>query len=154
MLPQGLGVAVYQTPDPRAGCPPRAGANTVLIQRSFSVPCESAAVLARAHMIRNARGTSDLRLAVDSKEVDRALTYTSQGQWEDAAVFWAGVMTRGEHNVKIFSPNANMWGCGPTFGDLDVLVLNTGLCGGGGRTCAARGSRSGSGAIGDPRPPA
>ena len=69
-----------------------AGANTVLIQRSFSVPCESAAVLARAHMIRNARGTSDLRLAVDSKEVDRALTYTSQGQWEDAAVFWAGVM--------------------------------------------------------------
>ena len=85
------GVAAYQTPDERSGCPPGAGANTPLISRTFTTDADSLLIVT-GHMIRNAAGRQDLHLMVDGSLVDRTLTYASSGQWEDAAVYWSGAV--------------------------------------------------------------
>ena len=80
-------------------------------------------IVATGHLIRNAAGRQDLHLMVDGSLVDRTLTYSSSGQWEDASVHWTGPVAGGEHTVHLQSPQANVWGCQDQWGDLDVLVL-------------------------------
>ena len=125
VLPQGPAVAVYQVPDTRKGCPPRAAANAALIQKDFSVTVTST-VLARAHMIRIINSNADLYLSVDGREKDRTRTYTRRRNWQDGAVFWVGQVAAGKHSVKVYSNRANAWGCQTELGDLDLLVLHQG----------------------------
>ena len=115
---------VFQVADERSGCPPAADANSALLTQTITLS-ETSVIVAQGHMIRNHDGRADLALHVDGSQMDRTLTYTSSGQWEDGAVFWMGTLSAGEHTVQLVeaSGHASIWGCQQDWGDLDVLVL-------------------------------
>merc|ERR1712151_1354144 len=54
---------------------------------------------------------------------DYSLSYTSSKQWEDVQLHWVGKLSKGQHTVAIRGSQANMWGCGANWGDIDVLVV-------------------------------
>jgi hypothetical protein len=112
VIPAAPGINAYQTPDGRSGCPPKAGANSALIRKDFSLDTPSV-IMATGHLIRNAPGRRDLHMIVDGKLKDNTLTFSSSRQWEDATVFWSGALGKGKHSVYLRSPQANVWGCGP-----------------------------------------
>jgi hypothetical protein len=55
------------------------------------------------------KGRADLTLMLDSKRIDRALTYTSSVKWEDAAVFWTGKVPAGRHSAWVTSNKPDVW---------------------------------------------
>ena len=75
--------------DTREGCPPAAAQQSRLIEKQFSV-AEDSVVTVSAHLSRHAVGRVDLQLYVDGRQVDQALTYTSELEWVDAGLFWLG----------------------------------------------------------------
>jgi hypothetical protein len=116
------GVAVYQTPDARGGCPPDAEAGSRLIEKQFTVDVPSV-IIVTGNTIRNSGGREDLKLFVDGSQVDQTLTYSSSAQWEDAVVQWVGAVDEGAHDVWLAGVGENVWGCGGSWGDLNILVL-------------------------------
>jgi len=121
-IPTSSGVKVYQTNDGRGGCPPRTGANKPLISKTFTVGVDSIAMIT-GHIIRLAPGRRDLHLILDGRLRDRTLTFTRSRQWEDAAVFYSGPVKKGKHTAYLRGPNANTWGCGKDWGDLDIVTI-------------------------------
>eukprot|EP01051_Picozoa_sp_SAG22_P017248 SAG22_NODE_2615_length_2375_cov_10.619947_3_plen_285_part_01 len=116
------GIAVYQTPDARGGCPPEAAAGSRLIEKQFTVDRRSVLIVT-GNTIRNSAGREDLYLFVDGRQVDQTLTFSSTAQWEDAVVQWIGSVDVGQHDVWLTGNRADVWGCGGTWGDLNILVL-------------------------------
>jgi hypothetical protein len=122
VIPAVTGVAAYQQADTRSGCPPRAGGNSALVRKDFTVPAKSV-IMVTGHLIRIHRGRADLHLMVDNRLRDRTLTFTRNRQWEDASVFWSGEVNKGKHSAYLRSPQANIWGCQDAWGDLDIAVV-------------------------------
>merc|ERR1719472_195703 len=120
--PKTKTVVAYQTGDSRSGCPRAAKANTALITKKVAVK-EDSYVVATGHMIRNYKGRADLYLNVNNKRVDYSLTYTPSKQWKDTQVYWVGSIKKGTHTFTVSGSRANAFGCGPTWGDLDLLVI-------------------------------
>ena len=83
--------------------------------------------MATGHLIRNAAGRQDLHLYVDGTRADRSLTYTGSAQWADASVFWSGIVEAGDHDVWLQGVGANVWGCEGEWGDLDIVVMPSGI---------------------------
>merc|ERR1719353_1663829 len=120
--PKTKTVVAYQTGDSRSGCPRAAKANTALITKKVAVK-EDSYVVATGHMIRNYKGRADLYLNVNNKRVDYSLTYTPSKQWKDTQVYWVGSLKKGTHTFTVSGSRANAFGCGATWGDLDLLVI-------------------------------
>ena len=115
-------VVAYQTPDTRSGCPRSQGANTALITRKVTVK-EDSYVVATGHMIRYYSGRADLHLRLNNKIIDYSLTYTPNTQWKDTQVYWVGSIKKGTQTFTVTGNRANAFGCGPTWGDLDIMVI-------------------------------
>jgi len=123
VLPKAsLGVAGYNFPDTRKGCPAAQKANTDMILGKFTV-AETSVVTVTGHMIRAASGRSDAYLFVDGVRQDMTLSYSKSKQWEDVQLHWVGKLTKGDHTVSIRASTSHAWGCGPAWGDIDVLVV-------------------------------
>jgi len=115
-------VVAYQTPDTRSGCPRKQGANSALITRRVTVK-EDSYVVATGHMIRRYSGRADLHLRLNNKIIDYSLTYTPNTQWKDTQVYWVGSIKKGTQTFTVTGNRANAFGCGPTWGDLDIMVI-------------------------------
>merc|ERR1711981_74393 len=115
-------VVAYQTPDTRSGCPRSQGANQALITRRVTVK-EDSYVVATGHMIRLYQGRADLHLRLNNQIKDYSLTYTPSRQWKDTQVYWVGSIKKGTHTFTVTGSRSNAFGCGPTWGDLDLLVI-------------------------------
>jgi len=115
-------VVAYQTPDSRSGCPRKQGANSALITKKITVS-EDSYIVATGHMIRLYQGRADLHLRLNNKIVDYSLTYTPSRQWKDTQVYWVGSINKGSHTFTVTGSRANAFGCGKTWGDLDIMVI-------------------------------
>merc|ERR1712072_632993 len=115
-------VFAYQTPDTRSGCPRSQGANQALITKRVTVK-EDSYVVATGHMIRLYQGRADLHLRLNNQIKDYSLTYTPSRQWKDTQVYWVGSIKKGTHTFTVTGSRSNAFGCGPTWGDLDLLVI-------------------------------
>merc|ERR1712032_960653 len=115
-------VVAYQTPDSRSGCPRSQGANSALITKKVTVS-EDSYIVATGHMIRLYKGRADLYLNLNNKRVDYSLTYTPSRQWKDTQVYWVGSIKKGSHTFTVTGSRANAFGCGSTWGDLDIMVI-------------------------------
>jgi len=115
-------VLAYQTGDSRSGCPRSQGANQALISRRVTVK-EDSYVVATGHMIRLYAGRADLHLRLNNQIKDYSLTYTPSRQWKDTQVYWVGSIKKGSHTFTLTGSRSNAFGCGPTWGDLDLLVI-------------------------------
>jgi len=113
---------VIHTTDPRGGCPPAAAANTDLFGQTFTL-VRGASVYIDASMIRNFSGRADFYLYVDGIMVDQTLDYTPSQQWFDDNVHWAGTLAAGNHTVTVRGNQANAWGCGSTWGSIDIIIF-------------------------------
>ena len=123
VLPKdSLGVAGYNFPDTREGCPPTQQANTDMIRGNFTV-AETSIVTVTGHMIRSFAGRTDAYLYVDGVQRDLSLSYSNSRQWEDVQLHWVGKLAKGQHTVSIRGDKANAWGCGASWGDIDVVVV-------------------------------
>ena len=74
-------------------------------------------------MIRYYSGRADLHLRLNNKIIDYSLTYTPSKQWKDTQVYWVGSIKKGTQTFTVTGNRANAFGCGPTWGDLDILVI-------------------------------
>jgi hypothetical protein len=116
-------VRVIHSADPVGGCPPARAADAALWGPVSFTLTRNATAYITADVIRNTAGRADLFLMVDGTLVDRTLTYTSVGTWEDAHVVWTGELAAGLHNVWVQSPQAGVWGCGGDWGSLDIMIF-------------------------------
>jgi len=124
VLPIVNGVAVFQTPDARKGCPAKAKKNSKLIEKVFTAKVDSV-VMITGHMSRIVQGNSELQLYVDGAKQDTARRFTSLRQGADASVFFVGSISKGKHSIWLQSPDEDIWGGEAEFGDLDVVLLPT-----------------------------
>merc|ERR1712230_192818 len=115
-------VVAYQTGDSRGGCPRAVKAGSALITRKLAVK-EDSYVVATGHMIRLYKGRADLYLRLNGKTMDYSLTYTPSRQWKDTQVYWVGSLKKGTHTFTITGSRPNAFGCGPTWGDFDLMVI-------------------------------
>merc|ERR1719331_3024133 len=115
-------VVAYQTPDSRSGCPRSQGANSALITKKVTVS-EDSYIVATGHMIRLYKGRADLYLNLNNKRVDYSLTYTPSKQWKDTPSVLCRLTQKGTHTFTVTGSRANAFGCGSTWGDLDLLVI-------------------------------
>merc|ERR1712010_177845 len=74
-------------------------------------------------MIRNYNGRADLYLYRGNARLDLSLSYTSGKQWADVQLHHVGRLGKGKYTFSLRSNRANAFGCGTTWGDLDILVL-------------------------------
>merc|ERR1711981_650859 len=74
-------------------------------------------------MIRNVAGRADLYLYRGNTRLDLSLSYTSAKQWADVQLHHVGRLGKGKYTFSLRSNKANAFGCGTTWGDLDILVL-------------------------------
>ncbi len=115
---------VIHATDTRLGCPPVAAANTDLISSTFTL-LEQANVYVSGQIIRFFTGRADLWLQVDGTTEDQTLTYTPAAdgnQWADANVQWSGSLAQGVHTIRLRGSVANAFGCGGTWGSMDIVV--------------------------------
>jgi len=119
---KGKTVVAYQTGDSRSGCPRSQGANSALITKRVAVK-EDSYVVATGHMIRLYKGRADLHLRLNNAIKDYSLTYTPSRQWKDTQVYWVGSIKKGTHTFTLTGSRSNAFGCGPTWGDLDLMVI-------------------------------
>merc|ERR1712032_1673413 len=75
------------------------------------------------HMIRNYNGRADLYLYRGNARLDLSLSYTAGKQWADVQLHHVGKLGKGKYTFSLRSNRANAFGCGTTWGDLDILVL-------------------------------
>lgn len=121
----GLGARaprVIWTGDPTGLCPPVRAAFTDLFVQYFTLD-RAASVYIRGDMIRSATGRVDLYLLINGTIRDRAIASTSVVEWQDANVAWAGTLAAGNHNVSLQSNVANVWGCGPEWGEIITVLF-------------------------------
>jgi hypothetical protein len=116
-------VVAYQTGDSRKGCPNRSQkANTALITKKVTVK-ENSYVVVTGHMIRYYKGRADMHLRLNNGIIDRALTFTPTQQWKDSQVYWVGSIKKGTTTFTVTGDKPNAFGCGATWGDLDIMVI-------------------------------
>merc|ERR1712019_267374 len=68
------------------------------------------------------KGTQTFTITGKSN-LDYSLTYTNSKRWEDVKLHWTGRLNKGTHTFSIRSNRANAFGCGSSWGDIDILVL-------------------------------
>merc|ERR1719174_2266158 len=116
------GVAAYNQPDTKSGCPASRKANSNLIAKTITLT-QTSIVKVLGHMIRNYNGRADLYLYRGNTRLDLSLSYTSGQQWADVQLHHVGRLGKGKYTFSLRSNRANAFGCGTTWGDLDILVL-------------------------------
>ena len=72
-------------------------------------------------IIRKHSGRADLYLYLDGSDVRKVLTYTSGLAWEQADVYWAGPLSKGNHTFELKSNDANVWGCDGSWGSINAM---------------------------------
>jgi len=123
VVPKFKGVAAYNEPDRKSGCPGARKANTDLILKTIKVD-QTSIIKVTGHIIRTFSGRADAYLKYQRKtNLDYSLTYTSSRRWEDVKLHWTGRLGKGTHTFSIQSNKANAFGCGASWGDIDILVL-------------------------------
>merc|ERR1719456_552776 len=129
VVPRLKGVAAYNQPDTKSGCPASRKANSDLILKTITVG-QTSIIKITGHMIRTYNGRADAYLYYQRKSViDYSLTYTNNRRWEDVKLHYTGTFAKGTHTFSIRSNRANAFGCGSAWGDLDILVLPQKLAG-------------------------
>merc|ERR1719182_1283532 len=116
------GVAGYNQPDTQSGCPKARKANSNLIAKTITLT-QTSIVKVFGHMIRNYNGRADLYLYRGNARLDLSLSYTSGKQWQDVQLHHVAKLNKGTYTYSIRSNRANAFGCGTTWGDIDILVL-------------------------------
>jgi len=113
--------------DERSGCPPEAAIAAPLITVDFHLIRETA-VQITGQMIRNYDGRADLEIVVDDEPRSSTITFTSVATWIGGTVTWSAVLPEGDHVAVLhgkprYPDVPNLWGCGPSYGSLDVLIF-------------------------------
>jgi hypothetical protein len=122
VVPKMKGVAAYNQPDTKSGCPANRKANSNLIAKTITLT-QTSIVKVFGHMIRNSSGRADLYLYRGNSRLDLSLSYTAAKQWADVQLHHVGRLGKGKYTFSLRSNKANAFGCGTTWGDLDILVL-------------------------------
>jgi len=123
VVPKGVkGVAAYNQPDTKSGCPANRKANSNLIAKTITLT-QTSIVKVLGHMIRNYNGRADLYLYRGNTRLDLSLSYTAGKQWADVQLHHVGKLGKGKYTFSLRSNRANAFGCGTSWGDLDILVL-------------------------------
>merc|ERR1712032_1455578 len=123
VVPRFKGVAAYNQPDTKSGCPAKRAANTDLILRTITV-AQPSIIKVTGHIIRTFSGRADAYLKYQRKStLDTSLSYTNNKRWEDVKLHFTGKFGKGTHTFSIRSNRANAFGCGTAWGDIDILVL-------------------------------
>merc|ERR1719192_2815535 len=65
---------------------------------------------------------NDMHLYINGKQVDWALSYTTTSQWNDLMNHWVGTLNAGDVKIGLKGNVGGVWGCGPTWGDIDVIT--------------------------------
>merc|ERR1712139_274686 len=129
-------------PDTKGGCPAARRANTDLIKKTITVG-QTSIIKVAGHIIRTYSGRADAYLYYQGKSIyDRSLTYTNSKRWEDVKLHYVGTFGKGTHTFSIRSNRANAFGCGTSWGDLDILVLPQKLSGQGSGGKEATGAKT------------
>jgi hypothetical protein len=74
-------------------------------------------------MIRTYRGRADLYLYVNGIKRDYSLSFTKNKIWQDVKLHFVTKLKKGKHSFALRSNKANAFGCGGSWGDIDILVL-------------------------------
>jgi hypothetical protein len=107
--------------DSRSGCPARNhGANVPIIQKQVST-ASSGHVFVAGSIIGHSGGRSDLHLMIDGAHVRSSLG-GGTGQWEGQDIFYAAPLSAGAHTIAIQSPHQGAFGCGASWGSLNILM--------------------------------
>merc|ERR1739848_798992 len=122
VVPKMKGVAGYNQPDTQSGCPKARKANSNLIAKTITLT-QTSIVKVFGHMIRDYNGRADLYLYRGNARLDLSLSYTSGKQWADVQLHHVGRLGKGKYTFSLRSNRANAFGCGTSWGDLDILVL-------------------------------
>merc|ERR1739848_116733 len=122
VVPKMKGVAGYNQPDTQSGCPKARKANSNLIAKTITLT-QTSIVKVFGHMIRNYNGRADLYLYRGNARLDLSLSYTAGKQWADVQLHHVGKLGKGKYTFSLRSNRANAFGCGTSWGDLDILVL-------------------------------
>jgi len=122
VVPKSKGVMAYNQPDTQSGCPKARKANTNLIAKTVTLSQTSIVKIA-GHMIRTFNGRADLYLRVNNANKDYSLSYTNSKRWEDVKVHYITKLNKGTYTFSLVSNRANAFGCGGSWGDIDILVL-------------------------------
>jgi hypothetical protein len=105
------------------GCPPTRAASDVIMLTEITLARDGDVVI-QGDIIGRGVNRHDLLLYVDGDMVDQTLTYSYGTAWVDAHVGWTGTLTAGTHDIWVQGPSANMWGCGPSWGSIDVTIFD------------------------------
>jgi hypothetical protein len=113
--------------DTRSGCPPEGAIAAPLITVDFNLSRETA-VQITGQMIRNYEGRADLEIMVDDLARSSTIAFTGVPTWAGATVTWSAVLPKGDHVAVLrgkpkYPDVPNIWGCGPSYGSLDVLIF-------------------------------
>jgi hypothetical protein len=108
--------------DTRNGCPSASPAGVDLSMVTLVVAKNNTPVHLSGDDIRYVAGRADLQLILDGNEVKRTLTYTPSAQWAPAHVEWNGQLAAGSHTASLRGVDANIWGCGTTYGALTGTI--------------------------------
>merc|ERR1711934_325633 len=122
VVPKMKGVAGYNQPDTQSGCPASRKANSNLIAKTITLT-QTSIVKVFGHMIRNYNGRADLYLYRGNARLDLSLSYTAGKQWQDVQLHHVAKLNKGTYTFSLRSNRANAFGCGTTWGGIDILVL-------------------------------
>jgi hypothetical protein len=101
VVPRFKGVAAYNQPDTKSGCPAKRAANTDLILRTITVG-QPSIIKVTGHIIRTFSGRADAYLKYQRKStLDTSLTYTNSKRWEDVKLHFTGKFGKGTHTFSI-----------------------------------------------------
>lgn len=119
---------VVSVTDPVGGCPPSRSNPLWSVNVTIDRP---AWFFVQLGVIRNASGRSDLSIRASgpngwsNSQLRVRLNYTSTGTWDDTTARWTGyVAATGTYTFMAWGNNSsNVWGCGASWGRMDVLTL-------------------------------
>merc|ERR1711939_821927 len=98
-------------------------ANSDLILKTIKVD-QTSIIKITGHIIRTFSGRADAYLKYQRKHtLDTSLTYTNNKRWEDVKLHCTGTFGKGTHTFSIRANRPNAFGCGGSWGDIDILVL-------------------------------
>lgn len=109
--------------DQRGGCPPAHAAGSNLVGGTITLT-NTSTISVNSTIIRNASGRHDLYLYVDGGNVCQWITNTgATSDWQSGFVQWTGTLSAGNHTVWAVGADANIWGCGPSWGRMDIMIF-------------------------------
>lgn len=119
---------VVSVTDPSGGCPPSRSNPLWSVNVTTTRP---AWFYVQLGVIRNASGRSDLSIRAtgpngwSETQLVVRLNYTSTGTWDDTTARWTGYVSDvGTYTFMAWgNSDSNVWGCGGTWGRLDVLTM-------------------------------